>query len=73
METQLHYKRQLGTSGLAVLTTVVHTHVLVYTLMELIGLLDVGEKSFVSTVWMDQGMSVLETMLEYTTQQHVGG
>ena len=73
METQLHYKQLLDTYGLAVPTTVVHTHALVCSSMEMTGLLDVGEKFSVFIAWMDQGTSELETMLEYTILQQISG
>ena len=58
---------------MAVVITVVHTHALVCTLRELIGLNDVGEKSFGFTVLMDQGLFVLGTTLDYTIQDKTGG
>ena len=73
MVTHLLYKRRLDTYGLAVLIIVAHTHVLAYILMELIGQVDVGEKSFAFIAWMDQGMSVLETTLGYIIRQQIGG
>ena len=58
---------------MAVLITVVRTHAPVCTLRELIGLNDVGEKSFGFTVLVDQGMFVLGTTLDYTFQRKTDG
>ena len=41
--------------------------------MELTGQIDVQEKSSAFIAWMDQGMSVLETTLEYISRQQIGG
>ena len=73
METQLHYKQLLDISGLAVPATVVHTHALVCSSMDGTGLVDVEGKSFAFTAWMDQGMSVLAIMLDYTIPQQISG
>ena len=62
-----------STAGLAALTDVVHTHAWVCTLKEMTGHVDVWERSFASTAWTGQGVSVLETILDYTFQPKIVG
>ena len=69
METELPFRLVPSTAGLAVLTTVVRTHIQGCTLT---GHIHVRERSFVSTAWMDRGVSVLETMLDYTFPWQIG-
>ena len=72
-ETMLPCRLVQSIAGLAALTDVVHTHARVCTLKEMTGRVDVGERSFVSTAWMDLDVSVLETTLDYIFQHKIVG